>query len=81
MTPHYISDLLVKYKPTRALRSSNKELLQVPNFKLKAYGSRSFSFITPYLWNQLPNTIQQAPSLATFKSNLKTHLLDQVFNI
>ena len=43
----YISDFLVQYKPARALRSSDKKLLQVPHFKLKTYGGRSFSYIAP----------------------------------
>ena len=80
LVPQYISDFLVQYKPSRALRSSDKKLLQVPHFKLKTYGGRSFSYIAPFLWNQLPSAIRQAPSLATFKSSLKTHLFDQVFN-
>ena len=80
LAPQYISDFLVQYKPPRALRSFDKKLLQVPHFKLKTYGGRSFSYIAPYLWNQLPDAIRQAPSVGTFKSNLKTYLFDQVFN-
>ena len=80
LAPQYISDLLVQYKPPRVLRSSDRKLLQVPHFKLKTYGGRSFSYIAPYLSNQLPDAIRQAPSLATFKSNLKTYLFDQDFN-
>ena len=38
LAPQYISDFLVHYKPSRALRSSDKKLLQVPHFKLKTYG-------------------------------------------
>ena len=71
---------MVQYKRPRALRSSDKKVVQVPHFKLKTYGGRSFSYIAPYLWNQLPDAIWQAPSLETFKSNLKTYLFDQVFN-
>ena len=33
----------------------SRKLSQVPNFKLKACGSRSFSYIAPHRWNQLPN--------------------------
>ena len=80
LAPQYISDFPVQYEPPRALRSSDKKLLQVPHFKLKTYGGRSFSYMAPYLWNQLPDAIQQAPSFGTFKSNLKTYLFDQVFN-
>ena len=32
LAPQYISDFLVQYKPSRALRSSDKKLLQVPHF-------------------------------------------------
>ena len=78
LAPKYISDFLVQYKPSRALRSSDRKLLQVPHFKLKTYGDRSFSYIAPYF--VLPDAIRQAPLLATFKSSLKTHLFDQVFN-
>ena len=49
LAPQFISDLLVQYKPPRALRSSDRKLLQVPHFKLKTYGGRSFSYIAPYL--------------------------------
>ena len=80
LAPQYISDFLVQYKAARALHSSDKKLLQVPHFKLRTYGGRSFSCIAPYLWNQLTNAIRQVYSLATFQSNLKTHLFDQVFN-
>ena len=34
LAPRYISDFLVQYKAARALRSSDKKLLQVPHFKL-----------------------------------------------
>ena len=44
LAPQYISDFLdVQYKAPRALRSSDKKLLQVPHFKLKTYRDRSFS--------------------------------------
>ena len=80
LAPQYIADFLVQYKPPKALHSSDKRLLQVPHFKLKTYGGRSFSYMAPYLWNQRPDAIRLASSLATFKSNLKTHLFNQFFN-
>ena len=36
-----------------------------------------FIVIAPTLWNKLPTYIQAAPSLDTFKSQLKTHLFYQ----
>ena len=41
----YKSDILVQYKTPRASRSCEKKLLQVLNFKLKTYGSRSYNYI------------------------------------
>ena len=46
---------------------------------MKTYGDRSFSAFAPKLWNQLPNNIRAAGSVAIFKQQLKTHLLKDVF--
>ena len=81
LAPQNISDMLMQYTPARTLRSSNKQFLQVPKFKPKTYGSRLFSYVAPYLSNKLPDTIRQAPLLATFKSKLKTYLFSQAFDL
>jgi len=41
---------------------------------------RSFSFVSPTVWNSLPSDVQSSPSQATFKRRLKTHLFDITFN-
>ena len=46
---------------------------------MKSYGDRSFSACAPKLWNQLPNDIRAAGSVAIFKRQLKTHLFKDVF--
>ena len=46
---------------------------------MKTYGDRSFSACAPKLWNQLPNNIRAAGSVAIFKRQLKTHLFKDVF--
>ena len=76
--PNYISDLLKSYIPTRALRSSDKLLLceQKTNH---SWGDRSFGIAAPRLWNQLPLHVRSSNSLATFKTNLKTHLMSKAF--
>ena len=51
LAPSYLSDLLIHYRPSRTLRSSDKELLVQPRCHLKTYGERAFSFIAPKLWN------------------------------
>ena len=51
LAPSYLSDLLIHYRLSRTLRSSDKELLVQPRCHLKTYGERAFSFIAPKLWN------------------------------
>ena len=76
----YLKDLLQRYKPARNLRSASKNLLLVPKFKLKTYGSRAFTVAAPTLWNNIPENIRQSPTFSTFKSRLKTSLFKTVFN-
>ena len=73
-SPSYLTDLLKQYHPPRTLRSSNQALLCVPKTNTIFYGGRSFAVAGPNLWNNLPKFIRQAPTSATFKSSLKTHL-------
>jgi len=45
------------------------------------YGERGFSFSGPMVWNGLPSTTRLAPSLETFKTELKTTLYSGSFLI
>ena len=73
--PLYLSDTVHLYTPSRLLRSSSDTLrLTVPRFKHSTVGRRSFSMQGPSTWNKLPSTRRQTPSLAIFKSGLKSHL-------
>ena len=72
-SPAYLSELLELHKPTRSLRSENKNLLVIPDFRSTA-GRRSFSFFAPTLWKSLPQPLRSTNSLTTFRSLLKTHL-------
>ena len=73
IAPGYLCDLVSLYTPSRALRSSDKCLLDVPATKTK-YSNRSFSAMAPVLWNSLPLSLRQSNSLLVFKRDLKTHL-------
>ena len=73
LAPSYISNLLVPYKPVRALRSSDKHLLTVP-WTSSTLGDCAFSVAAPTLWNSLPLDIRCCDSLQSFKTLLKTHL-------
>lgn len=55
------------HKTTRSLHSSNQNLS-----RLKCRLDRAFCIATLRLWNALPPSIRQAPSINIFKSRLKT---------
>jgi hypothetical protein len=71
-SPSYLQSLLVRYTPSRQLRSSDKLLLTVPLVKSTA-ARRAFSFAAPTIWNSLPFTLRSKPTLQSFRSALKTH--------
>ena len=67
--------------PERSLRSEGKHLLTTPRYRrLEGFGKRCFAHATPSLWNTLPISIKCAQSIDTFKSNLKTHLLNGAYS-
>ena len=72
--PSYLCDLITKYVPIRALRSSHSNDLCVPKIKCNRYGRRSFMSAAPSVWNQLPLSLKLSPDLNTFCAELKTHL-------
>ena len=74
LSPTYISELIKWYNPRRTLRSQNQLLLQVPSARTQYYGSRSFAFTAPTLWNALPLDVRTKPTLDSFKAALKHHL-------
>ena len=71
--PKYISDLLVRYEPSRPLRSSGTALLFVPRVRTKQ-GEAAFSFYAPHIWNKLPENCRSAETPSSFKSQLKTYV-------
>lgn len=79
LAPSYLSDLLTVYTPSRALRSQSKNLLSIPQTRLKSFGDRAFCKAAPTLWNSLPLDIRSCKSVATFKSKLKTYLFKKAY--
>ena len=73
--PPYLSSSLCTYEPSRSLRSSNEKLLKIPKRNLKSFGQRSFSFMAPSLWNSLPATLRNVPTLSQFKIAAKNLLV------
>ncbi len=76
--PKYIADVLTEYKPNRPLRSLGSSQLEIPRVHTKQ-GDSAFSYYAAHSWNQLPEEIRCAKTLATFKSRLKTHLFSCAF--
>jgi len=72
--PVYLSSMITAYKPSRTLRSGDKNLLVVPKMKTRKFGERAFSHYAPYIWNSLPFSIREISKESAFKSELKTHL-------
>ena len=79
LAPSYLSELLVMHDPVRELRSTSQLLLDKPQTRLVTRGDRAFAVAAPNLWNNLPLYIRSAPSLANFKTLLKTHMFSQAF--
>ncbi len=50
----YLSELLSHYSPSRLLRSQNSGHLIIPRISKSTAGGRSFFYLAPKLWNNLP---------------------------
>ena len=74
LAPSYICDLVKVYVPKKDLRSQHEYRLDPPKTKLKTYGDSGFEAASAKEWTILPLDIKLAPSLDSFKTNLKTHL-------
>ena len=53
----------------------------LPNEHLSAIHRKSFRFLIPQIWNNLPVDIKQSKSLSTFKKKVKTALINNEINI
>ncbi|XP_061466651.1 uncharacterized protein LOC133377174 [Rhineura floridana] len=80
--PQYLVERLSRYIPARSLRLTSKALLQVPmhmEARRVITRARAFSVVAPELWNALPDEIRLAPSLLSFRRQVKTYLFAQAF--
>ena len=73
LAPPFLSDTIIEYAPTRSLRSADQLLLTEIKTKKRSRGDRAFAAAAPKLWNALPLFIRSSPSIAAFKTSLKTH--------
>ena len=79
LAPQYLSKLLSYYSPPRPLRSQNSGNLIIPRISKSTAGGRSFSYLAPKLWSNLPYTVWGADTLCQYKSRLKTHLFNLAY--
>ena len=72
LAPDYMMDLFNKISEShsRNLRSVENDLLMIPFSKTRSY-DRSFAIQGAKQWNSLPIDIRHAPSLDSFKHNVK----------
>jgi hypothetical protein len=77
--PHYLSELLEFPQSTRTLRSTSNNLLYVPKMKTESFGKRSFKYVAPSYWNELPLSVRKCDKIDNFKAKLKTHLFTVAF--
>jgi len=68
--PAYLRELISPYKPSRQLRSSDQSLLTIPRTNL-TIGQRAFSWSSVFIWNSIPLSVRNAPTISTFKRRLK----------
>ncbi len=79
LAPQHLSELLSHYSPPCPLRSQNSVHLIIPRIPKSTVGDRSFFYLAPKLWNNLPNTVHEADTVCQFKSRLKTHLFNLAY--
>ena len=77
MASEYIQELfrISSEIHNRNLRSVENDMLRIPHYRT-CYYERSFAIYGAKQWNQLPLDIKHASLLSTFKTNIKSHLLD-----
>lgn len=72
--PNYLCNLLTFYEPNVRLRSDNQFLLNIPRVNTK-YGERSFAYLGPKFWNELPINLKLCPTIDVFKVRVRKFLL------
>ena len=81
IAPPYMQKMLEIYVPSRNLRSQSKLLLKTKRSAYVKIGGRAFANYGPTIWNNLPQEIRLCNTITKFKSQLKTHLFKQSYDI
>ena len=75
----YLSELLTKHRPSRALRSTFNTTYTPKFFKNQLPKQSSFMSMGPRIWEDLPIAVQTAGTTGEFKKCLKTYLFEQSY--
>ena len=73
--------MLELYIPSRNLRSQCILLFRTKRSAYVKIGGRAFSMYDPTTWNNLPQEIRLSKTITQFKSQLKTYLFKQSYDI
>ena len=74
----YKSDTAV-FQTSHFYNTRNRNNLN-PIFQRTVRTQMSLSFSAPKIWNELPSSIKDLPTLNQFKNKLKDHLIDNYAN-
>ena len=77
--PAYLTDELCQVADVEArqrLHSSSSSSLSAAPGRLLTFGDRAFPVAAARVWNSQPDLVTSAPSVAVFRSRLKTHLFN-----
>ena len=84
MAPKYLCSMLKPYVPKTdmTLRSAEKRLIE-KNRKVKIgkFGRRAYSVCAQLFWEELTDDIRKCKTVDSFKSQLKTFLFREAFEI
>ena len=84
LAPSYLAEMFVPISSNLALRqnrSTDRGDLIIQKVKTISYRRRSFAIAGPSFWNSLPMHLRSSPSLTEFKTNLKTYLFREAYNL
>ena len=71
--PEYLAELVAK-NHHRTLHLTYKRRLPVTSARTSQVFKSSFTVMEPRIWNELPSNCTRAPTLESFKTQLKTYL-------
>ena len=65
--------MIIKHHIPSDPKSKLRKILKTLKCNLKSFGERFFSFVAPSVWNSLPASLQNLPTLPEFKTCQSPH--------